>query len=85
VSAAKAGIIGCPILASLFEREAGLLQGSSKVIREIDAPSATPSLHHGDPFSARSSLRPARHHAASHQDVPHRGKPLGSSLNIQHL
>jgi len=63
-----------------------LLQGSSKVIREIDAPSATPSLHHGDPFSARSSLRPARHHAASPQDVPHRDPPpFVARRGVSHL
>lgn len=38
VSAAKAGIIGSPILASLIRAEAGLLQVGSGVIREIDAP-----------------------------------------------
>ena len=40
--------------------KAGRLQGSSNVIRGSDAPRTTPSLHRGDPFSARSSLRPGR-------------------------
>ena len=67
--------VECPILASLFERAEGWLQGSSKVIRGSDAPRTTPSLHRGDLFSARASLRPARHRAASPQYQPHREAP----------
>jgi hypothetical protein len=53
-----AEIKGAPSSPRSKERAEGWLFGRSGVIREIDAPSATPSLHRGVPFSGRKLPAP---------------------------
>ena len=74
VSAANAGIKDAPS-SPRSSSEGGLASRWFNVLRDSDASRTTLSLHRGDLFSARSSLRSARHRAASPQDVPHREAP----------
>ena len=69
-------LFGCPILAPLQGAGGGF---GFLVDRESsgfgDAPRTTPSLHRDGLLSARASLRPSRHRAASPQYQPHREPP----------
>ena len=64
MSAANAGIKDAPS-SPRSSSEGGLASRWFNVLRDSDASRTTLSLHRGDLFSARASLRSARHRAAS--------------------